>query len=183
MARCGSAAKCSTEKRTITDDVVENATRPDLIWDDEARGLCVRTYPDGSNSFIFSCIILTAASASSELAAPPDYRSRLPVKHCLTSITRRSPAADPTRPSSLASSISPAGVLRGFFTVPNPLRPRASRFLPATPAASQCSPQSAALHRVQRSCLDGSFRQIARRKIGLSPNRKSTNENRFGFLF
>lgn len=31
----------------------ENATRPDLIWDDEARGLCVRVYPDGSNSFIF----------------------------------------------------------------------------------------------------------------------------------
>jgi hypothetical protein len=29
----------------------------------------------------------------------------------------------------------------------------------------------------------GWFRQIARRKIGLSPNRKSTNENRFGFLF
>ena len=53
MARCGSAAKCSTEKRTITDDVVENATRPDLIWDDQARGLCVRVYPDGSNSFIF----------------------------------------------------------------------------------------------------------------------------------
>ena len=53
MAWCGSAAKCSTEKRTITDDVVENATRPDLIWDDEARGLCVRVYPDGSNSFIF----------------------------------------------------------------------------------------------------------------------------------
>ena len=53
MARCGSAAKCSTEKRTITDDAVENATRPDLIWDDEARGLCVRVYPDGSNSFIF----------------------------------------------------------------------------------------------------------------------------------
>jgi len=31
----------------------ENATRPDLIWDDEARGLCVRVYPDGSSSFIF----------------------------------------------------------------------------------------------------------------------------------
>jgi Arm DNA-binding domain len=31
----------------------ENATRADLIWDDEARGLCVRVYPDGSNSFIF----------------------------------------------------------------------------------------------------------------------------------
>ena len=33
--------------------IVKNATRPDLIWDDEARGLCVRVYPDGSNSFIF----------------------------------------------------------------------------------------------------------------------------------
>ena len=32
---------------------MENATRPDLIWDDEARGLCVRVYPDGSNTFIF----------------------------------------------------------------------------------------------------------------------------------
>jgi len=25
----------------------------DLIWDDEARGLCVRVYPDGAKSFIF----------------------------------------------------------------------------------------------------------------------------------
>jgi len=24
-----------------------------LIWDDEARGLCVRVYPDGAKSFIF----------------------------------------------------------------------------------------------------------------------------------
>jgi hypothetical protein len=35
------------EKRTITDDVVENATRPDLRWDDEARGLCVHVYGGG----------------------------------------------------------------------------------------------------------------------------------------
>jgi Arm DNA-binding domain len=34
-------------------EIVENAARSDLIWDNEARGLCVRVYPDGSNSFIF----------------------------------------------------------------------------------------------------------------------------------
>jgi Arm DNA-binding domain len=28
-------------------------TQPDLIWDDEARGLCLRLYGDGSKSFIF----------------------------------------------------------------------------------------------------------------------------------
>jgi hypothetical protein len=33
--------------------IVENAKRSDLIWDDEAHGLCVRVYPDGSHSFIF----------------------------------------------------------------------------------------------------------------------------------
>jgi hypothetical protein len=27
--------------------------RPDLVWDAEARGLCVRVYEDGSKSFIF----------------------------------------------------------------------------------------------------------------------------------
>jgi hypothetical protein len=27
--------------------------RPDLIWDDEAHGLCIRVYGDGSKSFIF----------------------------------------------------------------------------------------------------------------------------------
>jgi hypothetical protein len=32
---------------------VKNATGSDLIWDDEARGLCVRIYPDGARSFIF----------------------------------------------------------------------------------------------------------------------------------
>jgi hypothetical protein len=33
--------------------IVETETRPDLIWDDEARGLCIRAYGDGSKSFIF----------------------------------------------------------------------------------------------------------------------------------
>jgi hypothetical protein len=36
-----------------SNDVVETETRPDLIWDDEARGLCIRAYGDGSRSFIF----------------------------------------------------------------------------------------------------------------------------------
>ncbi len=38
---------------TNTNDVEEPVTRPDLIWDDEARGLCSRVYSDGSKSFIF----------------------------------------------------------------------------------------------------------------------------------
>jgi Arm domain-containing DNA-binding protein len=28
-------------------------SRPDLAWDDQARGLCIRIYADGSQSFIF----------------------------------------------------------------------------------------------------------------------------------
>ena len=35
------------------DKVVETATRPDLIWDHEARGLCLRVYGDGDKSFMF----------------------------------------------------------------------------------------------------------------------------------
>jgi Arm DNA-binding domain len=38
---------------TIKEDVVENAAGSDLMWDDEARGLCMRVYPDGAKSFIF----------------------------------------------------------------------------------------------------------------------------------
>jgi hypothetical protein len=33
--------------------VVEAAGREDLVWDDEARGLCVRVHADGAESFIF----------------------------------------------------------------------------------------------------------------------------------
>ena len=29
------------------------ALRADLLWDDEARGLCLRVYGDGSKSFVF----------------------------------------------------------------------------------------------------------------------------------
>lgn len=34
-------------------DAAENEARPDLMWDDEVRGLCIRGYGDGSQSFIF----------------------------------------------------------------------------------------------------------------------------------
>jgi Arm domain-containing DNA-binding protein len=36
-----------------SDDLVEAEPCPDLIWDDEAPGLCVRVYGNGSKSFIF----------------------------------------------------------------------------------------------------------------------------------
>jgi Arm DNA-binding domain len=38
---------------TETNDVVETTPRSDLRWDDEARGLCIRLFPDNSQSFIF----------------------------------------------------------------------------------------------------------------------------------
>jgi hypothetical protein len=34
-------------------EVAETETRPDLAWDDEVRGLCLRVYGDGTQSFIF----------------------------------------------------------------------------------------------------------------------------------
>jgi hypothetical protein len=56
-----------TKTRPTSDEIGENDTRPtdtsaeaeqterrpDLVWDAEARGLCVRVYGDGSKSFIF----------------------------------------------------------------------------------------------------------------------------------
>jgi len=39
---------------TDTDlDIGETATRPDLVWDNEAPGLCVRVHGNGQKSFIF----------------------------------------------------------------------------------------------------------------------------------
>jgi hypothetical protein len=39
---------------TDTDvEVVETAMRPDLVWDNEVPGLCVRAYVNGAKSFIF----------------------------------------------------------------------------------------------------------------------------------
>jgi hypothetical protein len=42
-----------TRPTATNDEVVRGETRPDLVWDNEARGLCVRVYGDGSQSFIF----------------------------------------------------------------------------------------------------------------------------------
>ena len=38
---------------TETREAVERELRPDLVWDKEAPGLCVRCYGDGAKSFIF----------------------------------------------------------------------------------------------------------------------------------
>jgi hypothetical protein len=42
-----------TRPTATNDEVVRRETRPDLVWDDETRGLCMRVYGDGSQSFIF----------------------------------------------------------------------------------------------------------------------------------
>jgi hypothetical protein len=34
-------------------EVAETQIQPDLLWDDQVRGLCVRAYGDGSKSFVF----------------------------------------------------------------------------------------------------------------------------------
>jgi hypothetical protein len=46
-AAAGSAEPC------YSNEVVDTTARSDLIWDDEARGLCIRVYPNGTQSFIF----------------------------------------------------------------------------------------------------------------------------------
>jgi hypothetical protein len=39
---------------TDTDqEIAETGTRPDLVWDNEVPGLCVRVYGNGEKSFIF----------------------------------------------------------------------------------------------------------------------------------
>jgi hypothetical protein len=48
MTRMPAAADGATNGQ-----LVDSAARPDLIWDDVVRGLCVRVYPDGSEAFIF----------------------------------------------------------------------------------------------------------------------------------
>jgi hypothetical protein len=42
-----------TRPSATNDEAVGRETRPDLLWDNETRGLCVRVYGDGSQSFIF----------------------------------------------------------------------------------------------------------------------------------
>ena len=34
-------------------EIAETGTRPDLVWDNEMPGLCVRVYGSGKKSFIF----------------------------------------------------------------------------------------------------------------------------------
>jgi Arm DNA-binding domain len=34
-------------------EIAENGTRPDLVWDNEAPGLCIRILGNGEKSFIF----------------------------------------------------------------------------------------------------------------------------------
>jgi hypothetical protein len=55
MTTQANAELVETETRpTATNDkVVRPETRPDLVWDNETRGLCVRVSGDGSQSFIF----------------------------------------------------------------------------------------------------------------------------------
>jgi Arm DNA-binding domain len=44
-----------TEPRTTNTnaEVEQTERRPDLLWDEEARGFCLRVYGDGAKSFIF----------------------------------------------------------------------------------------------------------------------------------
>jgi hypothetical protein len=42
-----------TRPSATNDEAVGRETRPDLLWDNETRGLCVRVYGDDSQSFIF----------------------------------------------------------------------------------------------------------------------------------
>ena len=47
------ATDTNDEVTATNDEVVENAARPDLLWDNEVPGLCLRVYGDGAKSFIF----------------------------------------------------------------------------------------------------------------------------------
>jgi Arm domain-containing DNA-binding protein len=55
MTTQANAELVETETRptATNNEVVRRETRPDLVWDNETRGLCVRVYGDGSQSFIF----------------------------------------------------------------------------------------------------------------------------------
>ena len=44
-------AEARPPKREV--EVAEIGARPDLVWDNEAPGLCVRVYGNGAKSFIF----------------------------------------------------------------------------------------------------------------------------------
>jgi hypothetical protein len=46
-------SETDTRPTDTSAEVEQPEKRPDLVWDAEARGLCVRVYGDGSKSFIF----------------------------------------------------------------------------------------------------------------------------------
>ena len=46
-------AETGAQPTDMSAEVEQTERRPDLVWDAEAHGLCVRAYGDGSKSFIF----------------------------------------------------------------------------------------------------------------------------------
>ena len=52
-ARCRFHGGLSTGPTNRNTEPAESEIRPDLVWDNEALGLCVRCYGDGAKSFIF----------------------------------------------------------------------------------------------------------------------------------
>jgi Arm DNA-binding domain len=49
----GEVGEIETRPTDTNTEVADTERRPDLIWDAEAHGLCVRVYADGVKSFIF----------------------------------------------------------------------------------------------------------------------------------
>jgi len=47
------AVETETQATNRNTEPAESEIRPDLVWDNEAPGLCVRCYGDGAKSFIF----------------------------------------------------------------------------------------------------------------------------------
>jgi hypothetical protein len=46
-------AETGAQPTDTSAEVEQTERRPDVVWDAEAHGLCVRAYGDGSKSFIF----------------------------------------------------------------------------------------------------------------------------------
>jgi Arm domain-containing DNA-binding protein len=84
----------------------ETATRPDLIWDDEVRGLCVRVYGDGSKSFVFLYRI-DGRQRFTRIGRSPEWSlkaARIRAKELRRIVDKgRDPAADKDDRSGIAS--------------------------------------------------------------------------------
>jgi hypothetical protein len=52
-AEVGEVGEIETRPTDTNAEVADTERRPDLVWDAEAHGLCVRVYGDGVKSFIF----------------------------------------------------------------------------------------------------------------------------------